>query len=109
MSEGIDFICKQNPNYSYINGKGETVYPCRPTRPAPAPAPKPVEHLPVQEAMPVQKMGGLASSTLPPTPAYLNPCPDGRCGQQGYEMNTADRGAALARGAMPSKMEVWGN
>ena len=109
MSEGIDFICKQNPNYSYINGKGETIYPCRPVQPKPAPAPKPVEQpKPVQEAMPVQKMGGLASSTLPPTPAYLNPCPDGRCGQQGYEMNTADRGAALARGAMPSKMEVWG-
>ena len=109
MSEGIDFICKQNPNYSYINGKGETIYPCRPTQPKPAPVVKPVEQpKPVQEAMPVQKMGGLASSTLPPTPAYLNPCPDGRCGQQGYEMNTADRGAALARGAMPSKMEVWG-
>lgn len=109
MSEGIDFICKQNPNYSYINGKGETVYPCRQAQPKPTPAYKPVEQpKPVQEAMPVQKMGGLASSTLPPTPAYLNPCPDGRCGQQGYEMNTADRGAALARGAMPSKMEVWG-
>ena len=109
MSEGIDFICKQNPNYSYVNGKGETVYPCRPAQPEPAPTPKPVEQpKPVQEAMPVQKMGGLATSTLPPEPSYLNPCVDGRCGQQGYEMNTADRGMALARGAAPSQMEVWG-
>lgn len=109
MSEGIDFICKQNPNYSYVNGKGETVYPCRPTRPKPAPAPKPVEQpKPVQEAMPVQKMGGLATSTMVPEPSYLNPCPDGRCGQQGYDINAADRGMALARGAAPSQMEVWG-
>ena len=109
MSEGIDFICKQNPNYSYVNGKGETIYPCRPAQPKSAPTPKPVEQpKPVQEAMPVQRMGGLATSTLPPEPSYLNPCPDGRCGQQGYEMNTSDRAAALARGAVPTKMEVWG-
>ena len=109
MSEGIDFICKQNPNYSYTNGKGETIYPCRPAQPKPAPAPKPVEQpKPAQEAMPVQRMGGLYTSTTPPTPSYLNPCPDGRCGQQGYEMNNTDRAMALANGAMPSKMEVWG-
>lgn len=109
MSEGIDFICKQNPNYSYVNGKGETIYPCRPVQPKPAPAPKPVEQpKPAQEAMPVQRMGGLYTSTTPSTPSYLNPCPDGRCGQQGYEMNNTDRAMALAHGAMPSKMEVWG-
>lgn len=109
MSEGIDFICKQNPNYSYVNGKGETIYPCRPAQPKPAPVAKPVEQpKPAQVAMPMQPMGGLTSGELVPPPSYLNPCADGRCGQQGYEMNTADRGAALARGAMPSKMEVWG-
>ena len=109
MSEGIDFICKQNPNHSYVNGKGETIYPCRPTQPKPAPVVKPVEQpKPAQVAMPVQQMGGLTSGELVPPPSYLNPCADGRCGQQGYEMNTADRGDALARGATPSKMEMWG-